>query len=112
MTEMKQVTADKTVIIQKQVDEVKGIMEKNVSDAMERGEQLNDLEAKTLALEEGSKDFAHNTKKVSSNLWWENMKYNAIIAGVVVALILFIVFYFFGRDIIGAIFSSSSDSRR
>lgn len=105
---MKQETAAKSAKVQKEVDEVKGIMEKNVSDAMARGEQLNDLEAKTLALEEGSKSFAKNSKKVSSNLWWTNMKYIAIIAGIIVFLVLLFVFWFFGGAIMNSLFSSSS----
>lgn len=105
---MKQETAGKSVKVQKQVDEVQGIMEKNVADAMNRGEQLNDLEAKTLALEEGSKSFAKNTKQVNSNLWWKNMKYTAIIIGIIVAVILIIVFVMFGKDLFTSLFSSSS----
>lgn len=105
---MNQDTKAKTAKVQKEVDEVKGIMEQNVSDAMARGEQLNDLEAKTLALEEGSKSFAKNSKQVSSNLWWNNMKYMAIIVGIIVAVILIVVFYFFGGTIMNSIFSSSS----
>ena len=107
---MKQETTAKTAQVQQQVDEVKVIMEKNVSDAMARGEQLNDLEAKTLALEEGSKSFTKNTQQVSSNLWWKNMKYTAIIAGIIVFLVLILVFYYFGGAIINSI-SSSSQSR-
>lgn len=105
---MKKETAEKTVQVQKQVDEVKGIMEKNVADAMNRGEQLNDLEAKTLALEEGSKSFAKNTKQVNSNLWWKNMKYTAIIVGIIVAIILVILLIVFGKDMVYSMFSSSS----
>jgi uncharacterized integral membrane protein len=105
---MKNETTAKTAKVQKEVDEVKVVMEKNVTEAMARGEQLNDLEAKTLALEEGSKSFAKNSKQVSSNLWWTNMKYTAIIVGIITAIILVLVFYFFGGVIMNAIFSSSS----
>ena len=105
---MKKDTTAKSAKVQKEVDEVKVVMEKNVADAMARGEQLNDLEAKTLALEEGSKSFAKNSQQVSSNLWWTNMKYTAIIAGIIAAIILILVFYFFGGMIINAIISSSS----
>lgn len=104
--DMNKGTVDKSAKVQKQVDEVKGIMQKNVSDAMARGEQLEDLEAKTLALEEGSKSFAKNTEKVSSNLWWKNMKYWAIIIGIVVAIVLVIVLAFFGQSISNALFPS------
>ena len=105
---MKQETAAKTAKVQKEVDEVKIIMEKNVNDAMARGERLDALEEKTLALEEGSKSFAKNSKQASSNLWWTNMKYTAIIVGIITAIILFIVLYLFGGAILNAIISSSS----
>ena len=103
---MKQETSGKTVKIQKQVDEVKDVMENNVTDAMNRGEQLNDLEAKTLALEEGSKTFVKNTKQVSSNLWWKNMKYSAIIVGVIVVVVLIVLFAVYGNKL----FTTSSSS--
>lgn len=103
---MKEDTVGKSAKVQKQVDEVKGIMQKNVSDAMARGEQLEDLEAKTLALEEGSKSFAKNSKQVSSNLWWKNAKYWAIIVGIIVAIILVIVLVIWGPSIFGSLFSS------
>lgn len=105
---MKQETTGKSIQVQKQVDEVKDIMEKNVTDAMNRGEQLNDLEAKTLALEEGSKSFAKNTNQVNSKLWWSNMKYTAIIVGIIVAIILIVLITVFGKDIFFSMFSSSS----
>lgn len=89
--QMKEETTSKSANVQKQVDEVQGIMQKNVSDAMARGETLEDLEAKTLALEEGSKAFAKNTKQIDSNLWWKNMKYWAIIIGIIVVIIIIIV---------------------
>ena len=105
---MKQETTDKSAKVQEQVNEVKVVMEQNVADAMSRGEQLNDLEAKTLALEEGSKSFAKNTNQVSSNLWWKNVKYTAIIVGIIVLVVLFLLFLTFGSRIFDAIFSSSS----
>lgn len=92
---------DKTAKVKKQVDDVTKIMEHNVQDAMKRGEQLNDLEAKTAALEEGSRAFSKNTAQVKSNLWWKNMKYWAIIIGVLVAIVLVLVFIFFRKEIIG-----------
>ena len=104
--QMKGETAGKSVKVQKQVDEVKDIMQKNVSDAMARGEQLDDLEAKTLALEEGSKSFAKNTKQVNSNLWWKNMKYWGIIIGIIVVVILLIVLAVWGPSIFSSIFPS------
>ena len=105
---MKGDTVGKSAKVQKQVDEVKDVMQKNVSDAMARGEQLDDLEAKTLALEEGSKSFAKNTKQVSSKLWWKNLKYWAIIIFIIVALILVIVLSIWGPSIITSMFSSGN----
>jgi hypothetical protein len=96
-------SADKTAKVQTQVDDVTKLMQKNVQDAMKRGENLEDLESRTAALEEGSRAFNKNTEKVKSNLWYKNMKYWAIMIGIVVAIILVIVLYFSG----GKLFSSS-----
>ncbi len=92
-------SAEKTKKVQNQVEDVTKTMQKNVQDAMKRGEQLEDLEAKTAALEEGSRAFNKNTEKVKSNLWWKNMKYWAIIIGVIVAVILLILLFIFGPRI-------------
>lgn len=91
---MNQVTQEKTGKVKEQVNEVTVIMDKNVKDAMARGEKLTDLEAKTSALEEGSRAFTKNTARVKSNLWYKNMKYWAILAAVIVVIILLLVLYF------------------
>jgi hypothetical protein len=94
-------TAEKTTRVQKQVDEVSKIMEKNVADAMARGEQLDDLAQKTAALEAGSKAFSKNAGKARANLWLKNMKYWAMLAGLVVLLLLLI----FHKEVLAALFS-------
>lgn len=100
LPQMSAESADKSKKVQDQVNDVTKIMEQNVQDAMKRGEQLEDLEAKTAALEEGSRAFSKNTGKVKSNLWWANMKYWAILIGVIVAIILLIVLWPYGSKII------------
>lgn len=110
---MAEESADKVVKVQKQVEDVKGIMEKNMQAAMTRGERLEDLEAKTTALEEGSKAFSRNTRTVRSKLWWKNLKYWAILIGIIALIVLVIVFSVFGKDIFHAVvslFSSSTSS--
>lgn len=99
MPKMNAESADKAKKVQQQVDDVTKIMEQNVQDAMKRGEQLEDLEAKTATLEAGSRAFTQNTGKVKSNLWWQNMKYWAILIGVIVAIILIILVAVFGPKI-------------
>ena len=93
-------STDKTKKVQEQVDDVTKIMQKNVQDAMKRGEQLEDLEAQTAALEEGSRAFNKNTEKVKSNLWWKNMKMWAILIGIIVAIILVVAFSIFGKHLL------------
>lgn len=102
-------TEEKVQRTQQQVHEVAQIMSKNVESAMERGEQLTDLADKTAALELGAKGFAKHAHKASQNLWWKNLKYWALLIGVVLILLL-LIFHkeiFFVLSLIWGLFSPS-----
>jgi len=58
--------ADKLTAIQKQLDEVKDIMQKNIEDVLARGETLDTLMAKSEDLSSSSVQFYKQAKKVNS----------------------------------------------
>lgn len=81
---------EKTENIWRRIGEVTGIMKKNIDDATQRGEKLEDIEAKTVAIEEGAQQFRKSTAKVQKNLWWKSKKIMILIIGAVILLIVLI----------------------
>jgi len=71
---------------QAQVEEVIGIMHKNVENVLERDAKLGDLEERADALQDGCKQFEQQAAAMKNKFWLENMK--AIVAGCVVAVIV------------------------
>ena len=69
-----------------QVDEVIGIMHKNVENVLERDRKLGDLEERADALQDGCAQFEKQAAAMKNKFWMENLK--AIIAGSVVGLIV------------------------
>ncbi|CAD5124139.1 DgyrCDS12439 [Dimorphilus gyrociliatus] len=74
-----------------QVNEVKGIMTQNIESVLRRGENLEDLEDRTTALEDTSRVFQQTAKQVRRKYWWQNMKMRIILVLVVLAVIAVIV---------------------
>merc|ERR1739847_105360 len=71
---------------QAQVEEVIGIMHKNVENVLERDRKLGDLEERADALQDGCAQFEKQAAAMKNKFWMENLK--AIIAGSVVGLIV------------------------
>ncbi len=80
-----------TKVVQKQVDEVVGIMQDNIQKVMQRGEQLDTLQDRTENLQQSSQQFRKGANRVRKQMWWKNMKMNLIIGGVLLLVILIII---------------------
>merc|ERR1712083_98 len=76
---------------QAQVDEVIGIMHKNVENVLERDRKLGDLEERADALQDGCAQFEKQAAAMKNKFWLENLK--AIIAGSVVGLLVLGLIY-------------------
>jgi len=76
---------------QAQVDEVIGIMHKNVENVLERDRKLGDLEERADALQDGCAQFEKQAAAMKNKFWMENLK--AIIAGSVVGLLVLGLIY-------------------
>ena len=74
--------------LEKDVDEVTGIMNKNVINMLQRGENLEDLSKKAETIQDSSKEFARTAGTVKKKLWWNNVKMGIIVAGVLLVLII------------------------
>ncbi|KAI9209085.1 synaptobrevin [Polychytrium aggregatum] len=80
-------SSSKTSQIQREVDQVVGIMQDNVTKVMERGEHLSTLQTKTDDLQNSSSQFRKGASAVRKQMWWKDMKMK-IILGIIVAVIL------------------------
>jgi hypothetical protein len=76
---------------QAQVDEVIGIMHKNVENVLDRDRKLGDLEERADALQDGCAQFEKQAAAMKNKFWMENLK--AIIGGCVVGLIVLGLIY-------------------
>ncbi|CAF1089484.1 unnamed protein product [Rotaria sordida] len=76
--------------LQGQVDEVTGVMKKNIELELDRGGKLDDLEYKSDILNEGSRQFAIHSQKLKKKYWWKNCRM-WVILGIVIAIIIAII---------------------
>ncbi|PVV01666.1 hypothetical protein BB560_003906, partial [Smittium megazygosporum] len=77
--------------VQREVDQVVGIMQQNINKVMEREERLDTLQTKTEELNEGARQFRRGATEVRKKMWWRDMKLKLIIAAIVIILIVVIV---------------------
>lgn len=90
--EVRQIQAARKMAQQQaQVDEVIGIMHKNVENVLERDRKLGDLEERADALQDGCAQFEKQAAAMKNKFWMENLK--SIIAGAVVGLIVLGLIY-------------------
>jgi len=90
--EVRQIQAARKMAQQQaQVEEVIGIMHKNVENVLERDRKLGDLEERADALQDGCAQFEKQAAAMKNKFWLENLK--AIIGGAVVGLIVLGLLY-------------------
>merc|ERR1719508_512241 len=90
--EVRQIQAARKMAQQQaQVDEVIGIMHKNVENVLERDRKLGDLEERADALQDGCAQFEKQAAAMKNKFWLENLK--TMIAGGVVGLLLLGLLY-------------------
>jgi len=90
--EVRQIQAARKMAQQQaQVDEVIGIMHKNVENVLERDRKLGDLEERADALQDGCAQFEKQAAAMKNKFWMENLK--AIIGGAVVGLLVLGLIY-------------------
>lgn len=77
--------------VEAQVDELKGIMVKNIDNLASRGERLELLVDKTEDLESHSVSFRTTSRNLARSMWWKNVKITIIIVVVIIVLLYIIV---------------------
>jgi len=93
--EVRQIQAARKMAQQQaQVDEVIGIMHKNVENVLERDRKLGDLEERADALQDGCAQFEKQAAAMKNKFWLENLKM-IVISGIVGVIVLGLIYWKF-----------------
>ncbi|GAB7343260.1 hypothetical protein MBLNU457_1316t1 [Dothideomycetes sp. NU457] len=76
--------------VQREIDDVRGIMTENIERVLERGERIDLLVDKTDRLGGSARDFRLRSKNLKRRMWWKNVRLMAllVIACIFVAYLL------------------------
>lgn len=75
----------------REIDDVRGIMTKNIESLLERGERLDLLVDKTDRLGGSAREFRVRSRGLKRQMWWKNIKLMALLGLVIFLIILAIV---------------------
>lgn len=75
----------------REIDDVRGIMTKNIDSLLERGERLDLLVDKTDRLGGSAREFRVRSRGLKRKMWWKNVKLMGLLALVVFLIIMAIV---------------------
>lgn len=78
-------------ILHKQIADVQTTMTKNIQDAIDRGNILTNLDARTQDLNHQSMQFENASKKLSKNMMCRNWKLTAIVSSLVVTILVIVI---------------------
>ncbi|TQN74268.1 Vesicle-associated membrane protein [Colletotrichum shisoi] len=77
--------------VQREIDDVRGIMTRNIEGLLERGERIDLLVDKTDRLGGSAREFRVRSRGLKRKMWWKNVKLMALLTLVVVLIVLAIV---------------------
>ncbi|RYP16840.1 hypothetical protein DL765_004861 [Monosporascus sp. GIB2] len=77
--------------VQREIDDVRGIMTRNIEGLLERGERIDLLVDKTDRLGGSAREFRVRSRGLKRRMWWKNIKLMGLLALVLVLIIVTIV---------------------
>lgn len=77
--------------VQREIDDVRGIMTRNIEGLLERGERIDLLVDKTDRLGGNAREFRVRSRGLKRRMWWKNVKLMGLLGLVVVLIVLTIV---------------------
>lgn len=75
----------------REIDDVRGIMTKNIESLLERGERLDLLVDKTDRLGGSAREFRVRSRGLKRQMWWKNVKLMALLVVVLFLIVMAIV---------------------
>ncbi len=77
--------------VRREIDDVRGIMTRNIEGLLERGERLDLLVDKTGRLGGSAHEFRVRSRGLKRKMWWKNIKLMSLLGLVVVLIIIAVV---------------------
>jgi len=77
--------------VQRDIEDVRGIMSRNIEGLLERGERIDLLVDKTDRLGGSAREFRLRSRGLKRKMWWKNVKLMGLLGFVVVLILLTIV---------------------
>ncbi|KAI1398895.1 synaptobrevin [Hypoxylon fuscum] len=77
--------------VQREMDDVRGIMTRNIEGLLERGERIDLLVDKTDRLGGSAREFRVRSRGLKRQMWWKNVKLMALLIIVLVLIVVAIV---------------------
>ncbi|KAK3688609.1 synaptobrevin [Podospora appendiculata] len=77
--------------VQREIDDVRGIMTRNIEGLLERGERIDLLVDKTDRLGGSAREFRVRSRGLKRQMWWKNVKLMSLLALVLALIVLAIV---------------------
>ncbi|KAK3307087.1 synaptobrevin-domain-containing protein [Chaetomium strumarium] len=77
--------------VRREIDDVRGIMTRNIEGLLERGERIDLLVDKTDRLGGNAREFRVRSRGLKRRMWWKNVKLMGLLGFVVVLIIVTIV---------------------
>lgn len=77
--------------VKREIDDVRGIMTRNIEGLLERGERIDLLVDKTDRLGGSAREFRVRSRGLKRQMWWKNVKLMALLALVLGLIVLAIV---------------------
>lgn len=77
--------------VRREIDDVRGIMTRNIEGLLERGERIDLLVDKTDRLGGNAREFRVRSRGLKRRMWWKNVKLMALLALVVVLILVTVV---------------------
>jgi vesicle-associated membrane protein 7 len=77
--------------VQREIDDVRGIMTRNIEGLLERGERIDLLVDKTDRLGGSAREFRMRSRGLKRQMWWKNVKLMALLGLVLVLIVVSIV---------------------
>ncbi|KAG8167834.1 hypothetical protein KVR01_003523 [Diaporthe batatas] len=76
---------------QREIDDVRGIMTRNIEGLLERGERIDLLVDKTDRLGGSAREFRVRSRGLKREMWWKNVKLMALLVLVLVLIVVAII---------------------
>lgn len=77
--------------VKNELEGVINTMKTNIGKVIDRGDRLEDLEAKSESFEMSAFQFKSTSTKLQNRMWWHNFKMKAIFGCIVVAVVIIII---------------------